>query len=277
MTLSTIYHVLQAIFLLFMFNFIAGLLYPNFAFKYLKFIKEPTRVKSAVAAVAFFIAFGVWTNLSVFAPIKEQDDVEQAQRKAEKDVQQKSNEEHIEILLSKIDRGQICTMYFDIKNKTKINFTNMAFDTVTRDSSNNIVNKDMFQVKATPNCSVVASHMENNCSSVSKVEIVGFAWITQIDGDILSDDLKKRINDMPIQSASSVDGLTVTSNGGKILGQNNNNSSENKSQDKSSIASADACMRNCGDEDTSCISLSMAAEQDCKLKIQACQLKCLPN
>ena len=192
-----------------------------------------------------------------------------------------NNREHIEIVLTKKENSpQLCHMYYEIKNKTQINFSSMQIEMVNRDSTDNIVNKDSFRIRVTPNGSAVADHIAQECSSISKIEIIGFGWLTEVNGESPKGSLKNEINELPIQSESRVATVTIKSNGGEISHQandNGNNAVANEVPPNNSVINTESCMRNCGDPNTSCVSLSMSAEQDCRLAIQACQLKCMPQ
>ena len=88
MSIATIYHVLQAVLVLSLLNFIIGIIKPSIAFKFLKFVKEPNRTKATITNIALIVAIGILGNLPIFAPIAAQDKAEQEQQKAEQDAQE---------------------------------------------------------------------------------------------------------------------------------------------------------------------------------------------
>ena len=88
MSIATIYHILQAVLVLSLLNFIIGIIKPSIAFKFLKFVKEPNRTKATITTIALIVAIGILGNLPIFAPIAAQDKAEQEQQKAEQDAQE---------------------------------------------------------------------------------------------------------------------------------------------------------------------------------------------
>ncbi|NOT15558.1 MAG: zinc ribbon domain-containing protein [Methylotenera sp.] len=142
---------------------------------------------------------------------------------------------HLEVTLSKIKEmsiGDYCSMYWEVKNITNLNFTNLEFDIVTRDSSGNISDKENFGHKVTPNGEAVIEELVTNCSSIAKIEFVGLHQYTQIDGEY-ADRVNKAALSLPIKSASNVPNVSITSSGGpitldkKVDASESNNSSQN--------------------------------------------------
>jgi len=131
----------------------------------------------------------------------------------------KKNNQEIHVMLeSKGDKyANICIFYFEISNLTNLNFTNLGFDLVTRDSSNIIVDKtDLIQLRIKPNDSITAKLPINHCDDVATIEISNIRNFIQIDGDSISKGKLQYVQSLPILSLSNVPNITMKSKGGVL-------------------------------------------------------------
>lgn len=128
---------------------------------------------------------------------------------------------YLEIVFAKMDMqpNDFCDLYWEVKNSTKINFTDFAVDMIYRDAAGNIVDKGLFRDKVTPNGTTVAKIMQSHCSEIKSIEYVGVNNTTKVDGNYpskISKEYEKSILSLPIKSTSKIEGVTVKSSGGAI-------------------------------------------------------------
>jgi hypothetical protein len=185
---------------------------------------------------------------------------------------------YLDITLNNTERtgSAFCTNYFDIKNNSNFNITTAHLYVVLRGSDGIILKKELLGINQSKPMSNVVSHIISHmdCSAISSIEVESFSLL-EIDGDSVMR------SDMPeiIFRTNSLVGIALKSSGGEIPNQqidtSNNSSTENEVTPNNSVINTESCMQQCGNPNTSCVSLSMSAEQDCRLAIQACQLKCI--
>ena len=182
---------------------------------------------------------------------------------------------NLEVTVSRrMQPNDFCDLNFEVKNNTQFNFTDLAVDFILRDGPGNIIEKSLFRDRVTPNGNMVADRMLSECSAFASIEFVGLSHTSQIDSEYVKSDLLN----LPILSASKIDGVTVKSSAGSLSNNDNgNNAVANEVSTSNSVIDIESCLQNCGDPNSprSCVSLSMEVEQNCRVAIQACQLKCI--
>lgn len=127
----------------------------------------------------------------------------------------------LEVILAnrKNASGKICRWYWEIRNRSDINFTQLSLAIVLRDSSGNIVEKSFLSGKLVPNGSDVSDTLFD-CSATI-VEITSLHDdSTKVDGEYLFKDGNKNFKAqalaLPIRSGSNVAEVTMKSAGGTI-------------------------------------------------------------
>ena len=110
--------------------------------------------------------------------------------------------------------GDFCDLYFELRNKTNLNFTALGIEFILRDTAGNIVDKRALRERVAPNSSAVTSSSTNNCASISSIEITGVADHSNIDGEFIRD--KSKVTSIPIKSATKVAGISIKSSGGAL-------------------------------------------------------------
>ena len=126
----------------------------------------------------------------------------------------------IEIVLSKkqMGVGDFCTLYFEITNKTKINFSDLSVAFIKRDASGNVIGKGYESARTPPNGSGVSSHMVGPCSDLKTFEFTEVSDLSTIDGDFIEKKNRAMVIAIPVKTLSKVSGITLKSPGGAIEG-----------------------------------------------------------
>jgi hypothetical protein len=97
--------------------------------------------------------------------------------------------------------GASCNFLWEIKNNTSINFSDFAYEFVLRDGSGNILEKELFRTRLTPNSSAVAERLFK-CDA-RQIQYTGFSSTTRVNGEYL-DSLKNKnqIYSIPVKIGS---------------------------------------------------------------------------
>lgn len=123
----------------------------------------------------------------------------------------------IEVVLERKDVsnvGDFCDLYFELRNKTNLNFTALGIEFISRDAAGNIVEKKALRERVAPSSSAITSSSTNNCSSITSIEITGVADHSNIDGEFIRD--KSKVTSIPIKSATKVAGISIKSSAGAL-------------------------------------------------------------
>jgi hypothetical protein len=129
--------------------------------------------------------------------------------------------QHFEILIGNIEArtNTMCNWTFEIKNSTKLDFTDLAFDMIAKDADGNVVEKTVVRSNnATSNSDVIATRLLSGCQLIKSFEFVGISNTSIVkgqNGQYINRDLADSIK---IKSASRVASIAAKSNGGEVLG-----------------------------------------------------------
>lgn len=129
--------------------------------------------------------------------------------------------QHFEVLIGKKDvrTDTICNWTFEIKNSTKFNFNDLAFDIVAKDESGNVIEKTVVRTSnSTAGSDAIATRLLAGCQLIKSFEFSGISDTSIIQGQNGQYIKKEDANSIQIKSASRVSNITAKSNGGEVLG-----------------------------------------------------------
>ena len=109
----------------------------------------------------------------------------------------------------------ICAAYFVVKNGFEVNFTKLVLEYVSYDGRGNIIAKSNFDGRVSPKERAYFDANISDCGRVSRLEIVGVASYTQINGNYVSEE-EQGILARHIRSVSRVPGVELAAKGGAV-------------------------------------------------------------